>query len=325
MRVLLHSDHCYPSDDGEGTGRALRLEPSGAPQHVHDLLAQGLAELGHDVFYFLRDARRPLPRGVTFTPAPRTDVDIAHNIEVNGLPWVLTQHRMRDVKTAPTNWIFVSRSLASLYGSSRFVRNGLDPANYIYSETKEDYILFLASMQGQATRHKYQAKGLDIALSLASDLGFKLVVAGTARDEEIFQIVTNMCNRANVAFLGDVRGQAKAELIAGARALLFPTQVHEGLPLVLIEAFMSGTPVIASGFGPCPEVVTADVGFICANRDEYAAAFQQIGRIRPRDCREKALANYHYLTMARRYVQEYEAELARYGAAASSQVAENVL
>ena len=325
MRVLLHSDHCYPSDDGEGMGRALRPEPSGAPQHVHDLLAQGLAELGHDVFYFLRDARRPLPRGVTFTPAPRTDVDIAHNTEVNGLPWVLTQHRIRDVKTAPENWIFVSQSLASLYGSNRFVRNGLDPANYIYSETKEDYILFLASMQGMATRHKYQAKGLDIALSLASDLSFKLVVAGTARDEEIFQIVANMCNRANVAFLGDVRGRAKAELIAGARALFFPTQMHEGLPLVLIEAFMSGTPVIASDFGPCPEVVTADVGFICASRDEYAAAFQRIGRIRPRDCREKALANYHYLTMARRYIQEYEAELARYGAAASSQVAENVL
>ena len=30
----------------------------------------------------------------------------------------------------------------------RFVRNGLDPADYIYSETKEDYILYLASMQG---------------------------------------------------------------------------------------------------------------------------------------------------------------------------------
>ncbi len=314
MRILLHSDHLYPSDNGLGTGRSLRYEPSGAPQHIHDLLARGLAELGHEVFYFVRGAERPLPPGVTLTLAPRTDVDIAHNIDVNGPPWVLTQHRTRDVETAPENWIFVSRSLASLYGSSRFVCNGLDPASYIYSETKEDYILFLASMQGNATRHKYQAKGLHIALDLSRDLGFKLLVAGTAKDAEILQIVTGMCDQANVNFLGDVRGPAKAELIAGARALLFPTQMHEGLPLVLIEAMISGTPVITSDFGPCPEVATKDVGFVCRNKEEFASAIRDIGRISPRACRERALANYHYQAMARGYVREYEKEIGRYGA-----------
>ena len=293
-------------------GRALRYEPSGAPQHIHDLLARGLAELGHQVFYFLKGADLPLPPGVMFTAAARSDVDIAHNVEVEGPPWVLTQHRMRDVATAPEHWIFVSRSLAALYGSSRFVRNGLDPESYIYSETKEDYLLFLSSMQGNATRHKYQAKGLHVALALAAELGFKLAVAGTARDAEIFQIITEMCNQANVTFLGDVRGQAKAELIAGARALLFPTQMHEGLPLVLIEALMSGTPVISSDFGPCPEVITADVGFVCHNPDEFSSAIRNVGSIRPRDCREKALADFHYLAMARGYLREYEQELGRY-------------
>ena len=316
MRILLHSDHRYPSDNGHGMGRALRHEPSGAPQHIHDLLARGLAELGHKVFYFLdKGADQPLPQGVTLTAAPRKDVDMAHNMEVAGLPWVLTQHRMREVETAPGNWIFVSCSLASLYGSGRFVRNGLDPANYIYSETKDDYLLFLASMQGNATRHKYQAKGLHVALSLARDLGFKLLVAGTARDEEIFQIVTGMCDQAGATFKGDVRGQAKAELIAGAKALLFPTQVHEGLPLVVIEALMSGTPVIASDYGPCPEVVTPEVGFICRSTDEFASAICAVARIRPRDCREKALRDYHYLGMAQGYIREYEIEIGRYGAA----------
>src|SRR6266700_1382476 len=315
MRILLYSDHRYPSDDGHGAGRTLRYEPSGAPQHVHDVLAKGLAELGHQVFYFLtKRAEHPLPPVVTLTATPRSDVDIAHNIEVDGVPWVLTQHRMRDVEIAPDNWVFVSQSLASLYGSKRFVRNGLDPANYIYSETKEDYLLFLSSMQGNATRHKYQAKGLHIALALAADLGFKLLVAGTARDAEVFEIVRNMCKQANVTFLGDVRGQAKAELIAGARALLFPTQMHEGLPLVLIEALMSGTPVIASDFGPCPEIVTPEVGLVCGNTEQYAAALRDVASIRRRDCRTKALREYHYLVMARGYAQEYEIEVDRYGA-----------
>jgi glycosyltransferase involved in cell wall biosynthesis len=314
MRILLHSDHCYPSDNGRGVGHALRYEPSGAPNHIHDLLAKGLSELGHQVFYLLKGADCPLPDGVTLIDAPRTDVDIAHNFHVNGLPWVLTQHRTRDVETAPENWIFVSRSLASLHASGRFVHNGLDPEQYIYSETKEDYLLFLSSMQGNATRHKYQAKGLHVALSLAADLRFKLLVAGTAKDAEIFQIVAGMCDQANVTFLGDVRGRKKAELIAGARAVLFPTQIHEGLPLVVIESLMSGTPVIASDFCPCPEIVTPKVGFVCRNLEEFAAAIRDVGMIHPRDCREKALADYHYLAMARGYIREYEIEAGRHGA-----------
>jgi glycosyltransferase involved in cell wall biosynthesis len=319
MRILLCSEHRYPIEDGYGVGVTTRTEPSGAPARIHDLLARGLGELGHEVLYLLRDgAGAPLPPGVTLADAIPADADICHNIADRRFPSVFTQHRTRDIENAPENWIFVSQSLAALYGSRRFVRNGLDPADYIYSETKDDYLLFLASMQGNATRHKYLAKGLPIALHLASDLGFKLIVAGTAMDHEILGIVTGMCKEARVEFLGDVRGCRKAELIAGARALLFPTQMHEGLPLVIIEALFSGTPVIASDFGPCPEIVTPEVGFICGSDADYARAIEGVSRIRPRDCRARAIENHHYLAMARKYVAEYEIEACRYGAAAGA-------
>jgi hypothetical protein len=315
MRILLRSDHRYPIEDGHGAGLATRRGPSGAPQRIHDLLARGLGELGHEVLYLLENGTgAPLPPGVTLTDGIETDADICHNMEDPRLPSVFTQHRMRDMESAPDNWIFVSRSLAALYGSSRFVRNGLDPEDYIYSETKDDYVLFLASMQGNATRHKYRAKGLQVALALSSELGFKLVVAGTAKDDEILGIVAGMCKEAGAEFLGDVRGRQKAELIAGARALLFPTQMHEGLPLVVIEALFSGTPVIASDFGPCPELITPEVGFICSGAEDYARAIQDSGRIRPRDCRARGIENHHYLAMARGYVREYEIEAGRYGA-----------
>jgi glycosyltransferase involved in cell wall biosynthesis len=315
VRILLRSDHRYPIEDGYSAGLATRSEPSGAPARIHDMLARGLGELGHEVLYLLdHGAGAPLPPGVVLTDGIGIDADICHNIEDPRLPTVFTQHRMRDIERAPDNWIFVSRSLAGLYGSQRFVLNGLDPAEYIYSETKDDYVLFLASMQGNATRHKYRAKGLHVALSLASELGFRLVVAGTAKDDEILGLVTGMCRQAGVEFLGDVRGHEKAELMAGARALLFPTQMHEGLPLVVIEALFSGTPVIASDFGPCPEVVTPDVGFICRGTEDYARAIQDAGRIQPRNCRRRGIENHHYLAMARGYVREYEIEAGRFGA-----------
>jgi glycosyltransferase involved in cell wall biosynthesis len=300
-------------------GIALRYEPSGAPQRIHDLIARGLGELGHEVFYYTaKGSNGPAPEGVTLCGSPRNDVDVLHNFEADSHPCVRTQHRVREVACAPDHLVYVSRSLAALHGSTRFVRNGLDPADYIYSETKDDYLLFLAGMQGNFHHLKYRLKGLDVALLLASRLGFKLVVAGTARDQDILDTVIQMCRESGAIFLGDVRGQAKAELLAGARALLFPTQIHEGLPLVIVEALFSGTPVIASHHGPCPEVVTPEVGFVCSNLEQYAAAISNTARIRPGDCRAKALRDHHYLGMAASYVKQYEIELGRYGAAAAA-------
>jgi glycosyltransferase involved in cell wall biosynthesis len=312
MRISLHSDHCYPIEDGHGVGIALRHEPSGAPQHIHDLIARGLGELGHEVFYYTaKGSNGPAPEGVTLCRSPRTDVDVLHNFGFDSIPSIRTQHRVREIDGSPDHCVYVSRSLAGLHGSNRFVRNGLDPEDYIYSETKDDYLLFLAGMQGNFHHLKYKFKGLDVALSLASSLGFKLLVAGTARDQEILDTVIQMCEESGATFLGDVRGRAKAELLAGARALLFPTQIHEGMPLVIVEALFSGTPVIASHHGPCPEVVTPEVGFVCNNFEEYAAAVSNLDAIQPRDCRAKAFRDHHYLAMAASYVKEYEIEIGR--------------
>jgi hypothetical protein len=73
------------------------------------------------------------------------------------------RHAQRGMAQRPTteNWIFVSRTLARLHGRERYVLNGIDPAEFIYSETKQNYFLFMSSMDWE------MKKGLDIALSLA--------------------------------------------------------------------------------------------------------------------------------------------------------------
>ena len=81
----------------------------------------------------------------------------------------------------------------------------------------------------------------------------------------------------------------------------------------MVEALMSGTPVICSDRGACPEIISSDVGFVCRNRDELVAAVNRISEIPPRVCRDKAMQDYHYLRMAADYVVEYEKEIARNG------------
>lgn len=324
MRLLLSSDHRYPPFGEVGSGLHPKLFPSGSAYQVHDLLARGLAELGHDVFYLLREgADKPLPRGVTLVSDLTPDADLLHTVayhdedliprmQSEGRPWVTTCHMDLEARGKPRsatteNWIFVSRALANSHGRQRYVLNGIDPADYIYSETKEKYFLFMSAMDWLTE------KGLDTALSLSQQIGFELVVAGTATNYQIINRVSEMCREVNATYVGDVRGKEKAELLAGARGFLFPTRVNEAFGLGMVEAMMSGTPVICSDQGACPEIVSADVGIVCKQEGDYAAAINAVGNISPSACREKAMKEFHYLRMAKNYVAEYQTEIARNG------------
>ena len=321
MRVLLSSNHTFPSDNGVGTGLSPRAWPSGSGFFVHDLIAKGLAELGHEVIYRLpAGAVGQPPPGVTIVSEEVEDVDILHTMTFRdhdlvarfrrkGIPWVATCHLDPTVEgrqmpgEIEDNWIFVSQTLAHSLGRSRFVRNGIDPGEYCYSETKQDYLLFLASVDW--AHHK----GLNVALATAKRSGKKLVVAGTSRSQTVIDEVAELCKASGAEYLGDVRGKQKAELLANAHALLFPTRVNEAFGLVIAEALMSGTPAIASDCGACPELIDSTSGFLCRTEDDFVFAVERAGQIQPRTCRERALRNFHYLRMAEAYVMEYEKEI----------------
>src|SRR5215472_12289968 len=82
----------------------------------------------------------------------------------------------KSVDAVGANWIFVSRTQASLCRSRRCVLNGIDPAEHCFSESKEDYFLFAANAD------RAREKGLHIALRLAREIGFRLVVAGVGNN-----------------------------------------------------------------------------------------------------------------------------------------------
>jgi glycosyltransferase involved in cell wall biosynthesis len=138
-----------------------------------------------------------------------------------------------------------------------------------------------------------------------------LVIAGTGQDFESINRVKEMCKGIDARYVGDVRGREKAELLAGAKGFLFPTKLDEAFGLGMVEALMSGTPVICSDRGACPEIISSDVGFVCRDENDYATAIQNIASISAPACRDKAMKEYHYLRMASDYVAEYQKEIDR--------------
>ena len=274
----------------------------------------------------LPGADEPLPDGVTLVSGTAPGVDIIHHYNAawneepsfrslladTDTPWVTTCHSDpsawgMDGQEFPHNWIFVSPALARTCGSSRYVLNGIDPAPFRYSGTKGEHFVFMANF-----RPGYD-KGLDLAMELSGILGFHLVVAGASKDAYTIRRTLEKCQRAGANYVGDVRGREKADLLAAAKALLFPTKTNEAFGLVMAEALVSGTPVICSDKGACPEIISNDVGFVCRDLRDYVDAVSAVEEISPSACRLKAFRDFHYVRMALDYVAEYEEELTRAG------------
>ena len=311
MRIYLSSGHRYPA-----------WRHGVAAHTIHDRLARGLAELGHEVRYHVEDfGDEKLPDDVIPVRGVKGDEDILHSNRFTAaetpqtkLPWIRSVHSdlleqglSRD-RSRP-NFVFVSKTIAQLHASDRFVWNGIDPADFIYSETKDNFFLFVVRGDVQKARIY---KGLDIAFWLAKETGIKLVIGGGSEYAWENRQFAKLCEENGAEFLGPIHGKLKAEKFTAAKALLFPTQVNEAFGLPVAEALMSGTPVIASNRGAMAEVLDPLGGFLCADELEYLNAVENLGQIKSSDCRQLALSRFHYLDMTRNYVKEYEREISNY-------------
>ena len=188
-----------------------------------------------------------------------------------------------------SNTVFLSRNHAVRHGSTHYIYNGIKLDSFTYREKKENYFVFLSKVS-------WKVKNVDLAIRLAKVMGFKLIVAGGWR----------LSFRKNIKFIGEVDDKEKAELLAGARALIFPTNWEEPFGLVTIEALASGTPVITTNKGAMPEVVTPDVGFRCNTFEEFKEAINRIDEISPRKCRKRVEENFTAGIMTRNYIKAYK-------------------
>jgi glycosyltransferase involved in cell wall biosynthesis len=86
---------------------------------------------------------------------------------------------------------------------------------------------------------------------------------------------------ANVRYLGPKTRSEIAGLLAEARALVMPSIWYENQPMVILEAFAAGVPVIGSRLGGIPELVAdGSRGLLveAGNATELAAAIARFDR-----------------------------------------------
>lgn len=130
------------------------------------------------------------------------------------------------------------------------IPNGIDARNLFYPTDERDYILYLG-------RIDYYDKGLDVLIksfkNMTQKYPIRLVIAGGGRSKEIRKVERSIQN-TRIDLVGKVEGEKKNEYIGNCLFLCIPSR-NEASPVVALEAFSFGKPIIATEVGGLPEIV----------------------------------------------------------------------
>lgn len=117
--------------------------------------------------------------------------------------------------------------------------NALEDRNYEKESVQKEYYLYLGRVS--------QEKGVPFLLEVFSSLpDLRLVVAGTGPDLEQLKL---RYQAPNIIFNGFVEGKEKEKLFRKAKAVIVPSVWYENYPIVIVEAFMYGIPVLGTDLG----------------------------------------------------------------------------
>jgi glycosyltransferase involved in cell wall biosynthesis len=302
----------------------------GGVERVVLWLAEGLRDFGHEVTVAALEGSQ-LPRGVTFLPVsiadrsaeslvsripPGTEMVHFHAPPEAGYfrggvpPSVTTIHgNGKPGEVFAANSIFLSRNHAERHGRKAFVHNGVNPEEFSLAaelgvRKRENSPLFLS-------KTTLRTKNLRGAMAIARRAGMPLTVAGGNRPLGLRLRSVFSSGR----WLGPISGAAKSRVLAEASALLFPVIWDEPFGLVMVEAMLSGTPVVGSRRGSIPEIVDAASGFVLdLPRDKedidgferWCDALHSAQKLDPAGLRKQAIERFSHHRMAESYLEVYK-------------------
>jgi len=279
----------------------------GGTERIVFWLMKELVRLGHEIFLVAQPESEVKRFGIQLIPHPGTPdwrsviphgIDLIHysytppfELPVPSLTTIHGNGKIGEI--FPKNTVFVSKQHALNHGSTAFVHNGLDLAEYPFQLPQKktwNHFMFLA-------KASWKVKNLQDCMKACKKSGKHLHIAGGHR----------FSFSRLIHSYGIIGQEKKLELLRHCDALLWPVRWHEPFGVAMIEAFSQGKPVIASSFGSMPEIINSKVGRICQTYDEFAQYISDCpDDFDPQAIRHYVEENFSSLQMAKRYVDYYE-------------------
>jgi glycosyltransferase involved in cell wall biosynthesis len=290
----------------------------GGIEWVVALLADGLADAGHDVTLFATgDSQTRARLEYVFEQAPGSDrinditLDTTHTLfslrdarerfdvlhvhapfsslaaaVETGVPTVHTLHgsfvpEMQRLYSlvAQRIWFVAISEAQKRFGE------GLRYAGVVYNgidmsryEMQEDKEDFVLFL-GRAAPEKGWRRAIDAAMAAGERLVSAVKIAHPIEQRE-WETNIRPVIPDDFEVLGEITLEEKVDLLRRAKAVLFPIDWDEPFGLVMTEAMACGTPVLATPRGSVPEVVEDGVtGWIVRVEDYVAEAADRLGRL----------------------------------------------
>lgn len=191
-------------------------------------------------------------------------------------------------------------------GGADVIHHGLLPTKYECTRsTAGDYVCFVGRLS--------RVKGPHTAIDVAARAGVPIRVAGGVHPPDepwVNEYLRDRLAAPHVEYLGVVGLDEKRPLLRDARALVAPIEWNEPFGLILIEAMLSGCPVVAFGRGSVSELVEQGVtGFIARSADEMVELIRPGGAVDSFDrvrCRNRAVQRFSRDRMVAQHIAVYE-------------------
>lgn len=323
----------------------------GGTELVIDVLARGLSVAGCDVVLFTTgDATCPVPRRSLYpralgtAEAPRGEyahvvraygdlaragVDVIHDhtftgpvlaeLHPPGTPVITTVHgeltptSRRHYRSAAAGGAAIvaishaQRRTAPEIPVAAVIHHGVDVDTFPAGPGDGGYVLFLGRM--------HPDKGAHRAIEIARAAGKRIVLAAKMWEPDEYRYFAECVEPLlgdDAIYVGEVGGQHKLELLAGAEALVNPIRWPEPFGLVMIEALATGTPVLAFPEGAAPEIIDhGHTGWLCTDEHDMAARLIHVAALDRRACRASVEARFSAARMVADHLALYHQLLAR--------------
>jgi glycosyltransferase involved in cell wall biosynthesis len=172
-----------------------------------------------------------------------------------------------------------ARYAADIGGARRvsLVPNGYDPGEFEAVDPyayPRPYILALGRLESQ--------KGFDLLIEAFARLGqsdVDVLIAGDGTERGALETLARARGVAQrVQLLGTTDRRTTVALLRGAAVVCCPSR-FEGLPLVAVEAFAAGRPVVATNVNGIPELVRHEETGVVVPPDDVPALAAGLARV----------------------------------------------
>jgi glycosyltransferase involved in cell wall biosynthesis len=234
-----------------------------------------------------------------FLLSAMADVPVLHTVHNpvgEDLEWLVERHEDLWLSTVGE---FQARKLRGR-GARRCttIHNGIEVSRFDFRSEPGDGLVFLGRID--------EEKGTHLAVETARALHMPITLAGPAVDGDYFEEMIRPSLGNGATYVGVVGHREKNELLGSARCVLMPSIVHEGCPIVPMEAMACGTPVVALANGALPEIVEAGVtGFTTTSPSELPDLVERASGLDRTGVRRRSEERFDIAQVAQRYASLY--------------------